>query len=225
LKIPNHPTDWRAKGQNEGNAQLAERKRSVRIEQEEAVPAMRKYVGWNSSGCAGAWVALLCLAAAAAAQTPSSWKEYSYPPDGFAVSFPTLPLVQTKNVPTDAGSIELHEYSEQVNGVSMVVTVSNYGAAMTGKDADAQLEGAKNGALKNAEAKLKTEKKITLDANHGLELEADNGSIHFTVRMVVAGTALYQIVVAAPVEKPFKGTTEFLDSFKLIEKPATTAKN
>jgi hypothetical protein len=184
---------------------------------------MAEWRAWKTIGCAGICVALLWLAAAAAAQTPM-WKEYSYPADGFAVSFPTLPLVQTKNVPTDAGSIELREYSEQLDAVSLIVTVCDYGAAMTGKDRDAQLQGAKNGALKNAEAKLKSEKKIMLDANPGLEFEAEGNATHFTVRMYVVDTRLYQMLVAAPVEKPFKGTAEFLDSFKMVEKPASPAK-
>jgi hypothetical protein len=160
---------------------------------------------------------LLCVAAAATAQTPM-WKEYSYASDGFAVSFPTLPLVQKKNVPTDAGSIELHEYAEQINGVSLIVTVSDYGASMTGKDADAQLEGAKNGSLKNAVAQLKSEKKIALGDNPGLEYEAESSAAHFTVRIYLVGSALYQTLAAAPVGKPYGGTTQFLDSFKLIAK-------
>jgi hypothetical protein len=160
--------------------------------------------------------ALLCLPVAA--QSPQL-KEYSYPADGFAVSFPSMPLVQTKTVPAETGSIELHEYSEQIDGASLLVTVSNYGASMGGKDVDTQLKGAKNGALKNADARLKSEKPLTLDGNHGLEFEADGNATHFTVRMYMVGTSLYQLLVAAPVEKPYEATSGFLDSFKLIPKP------
>ncbi len=175
---------------------------------------------WETRRCAAACSALLVLATAAAGQT-TPWKQYTYAPDGFAVSFPTLPLVQKKTVPTDAGPIELREYAEQVNGVSLMVTVSDYGAAMTGKDAGAHLEGAKNASLKNAGARLISEKKIALSdgqgqENSGLEYEAESSATHFTVRMVLVGSTLYQTLVAAPVGKPFAGTAEFLDSFKLI---------
>ena len=156
--------------------------------------------------------ALVSLAAITPAQSPQL-KQYSYPADGFAVSFPSMPLVQTKTVPTDAGAVELHEYSVQIDGASIIVTVSNYGAHGSSKNADAQLQGAKNGALKNAEAKLKSEKPLVLDGNRGLEFEAEGNATHFTVRMYVVGTALYQQLVAAPVEKPCKATGEFLDSF------------
>jgi len=162
--------------------------------------------------------ALLCLSAAA--QTPQL-KEYSNAADGFAVSFPNMPLVQTKTVPTDAGSVELHDYSVQIDGASLIVTVSNYGAQITGKDGNAELQGAKNGALKNADAKLKSEKLITLAGNRGLEFEAEGNATHFTVRMYMVGTALYQQLVAAPVEKPYEATSGFLDSFKLIPKPGS----
>jgi len=52
-----------------------------------------------------------------------------------------------------------------------------------------------------------------------LEYEAENSTAHFTVRIYLVGSTLYQTLVAAPVGKPFAGTTEFLDSFKLIAKP------
>ncbi len=184
------------------------------------MPVMTKPGIWETRRRAAVCAALLCLAAAAAAQT-LPWKEYPYASDGFAVSFPTMPLVQKKNVPTDAGSIELREYAEQINGVSLIVTVSDYGASMTGKDADAQLQGAKNAALKNAGAQLKSEKKISSDANPGLEYEAESSAAHFTVRIYLVGSTLYQTLVAAPVRKPYAGTTQFLDSFKLIPKPGS----
>jgi hypothetical protein len=169
-------------------------------------------------GCIAMCAALLCLPVAAAAQT-AMWKEYTYASDGFAVSFPTLPLVQKKNIPTDASSIELHEYVEQINGVSLIVTVSDYGTALAGKDADTQLQGAKNAALKNAGAQLKSEKKFMFDVNPGLEYEAESSAAHFTVRIYLVSSTLYQTLVAAPVGKPYAGTTQFLDSFKLIPKP------
>ncbi len=186
-------------------------------------PVMTKPGIWETRRCAAVCSTLLLLAATAAAQ-PTPWKEYTYAPDGFTVSFPTSPIVQKKNVPTDAGPIELHEYSEQINGVSLIVTVNDYGASMSGKDADAQLEGAKNAALKNAGAHLKSEKKIALSDSSGqeisgLEYEAESSAAHFTVRIYMVGSTLYQTLVAAPVSKPFTGTTEFLDSFKLIAKP------
>lgn len=173
----------------------------------------------------GVCAALLALAAATGAQAPP-WKHYNYPADGFAVSFTTLPLVQKKMVPTDAGPIELKTYAEQLGAVQLMVTVSNYGSALAGKDTDAQLQGAKNAAVKNAGAHLISEKTIALDDSHGLaisglEFEAESSAAHFTVRIYIVGSALYQTLVAAPVAKPYAGTKEFLDSFQLLVKPGS----
>ncbi len=164
--------------------------------------------------------ALLGLAATGGAQT-LQWKEYSYAADGFAVSFENVPDIQKKTVPTDAGPIELRTYSEQIGSVQLMVTVSDYGSALKVKDADAELEGAKNAAVKNAGARLVSEKKFMFDVYPGLEFEAESGTARFTARIYLVGSTLYQTLVAAPVGKPFAGTTEFLDSFKLIAKPGS----
>jgi len=101
-------------------------------------------------GRMGLCTALLGLAATGGAQT-TPWKMYSYAADGFSASFENLSDIQKKTVPTDTGPIELRTYSEQIGSVELMVTVSDYGAALKGKDADAELEGAKNAAVKNAE--------------------------------------------------------------------------
>jgi len=100
--------------------------------------------------------------------------------------------------------------------VAMFVGVCDYGAAVTGKDPDALLQGAKNGALQNSKSHLLSEQKITLGVYHGVEFEAESDAAHFSARVYIVGTTLYQTLVVYPLGAPYAGTTRFLDSFQLI---------
>jgi hypothetical protein len=157
---------------------------------------------------------------AAAAQTPAapapSWKTYSYPADGFSASFAFEPGEQKKNVPTDAGTFELRAYIAQDGEAAMFVGVCDYGAAASGRNPATLLQGAKNGALENTNAHLLSEKSITLGIYPGIEFEADSDTMHFSARIYLVGTTLYQALTAAPLGKPYAGVPRFLDSFQLI---------
>jgi hypothetical protein len=78
------------------------------------------------------------------------------------------------------------------------------------------LQGAKSGALENTNAHLLSEKAITLGIYPGVEFEAENDTMHFSARIYLVGTTLYQTLIASPLGKPYAGTTRFLDSFQLI---------
>jgi hypothetical protein len=161
--------------------------------------------------------------AAPAAQTPVApavpapeWKKYGYAADGFSAWFPSEPEMQKRDVPTDAGSFELRSYVAQVAPVALFIGVCDYGAQVEGKDPDEMLQGAKDGALTNSKSHLVTEKKITLGTSHGVEFEAESDEAHFSARIYLVGSTLYQTLVVAPLGKPFPGTARFLDSFQLI---------
>jgi len=162
-------------------------------------------------------LALLALVSALtlAAQTPE-WKSYSYPADGFSASFPVQPELQKKDVPTDAGSFQLRSYIGVDGAVAMFIGVCDYGAQAAGKDPDTLLQGAKNGALQNSKSHLLSEQKITLGIYHGVQFDAESDAAHFSARVYMVGTTLYQTLVVYPLGTPYAGTTRFLDSFQLI---------
>ena len=162
-------------------------------------------------------VALLALGLALtlSAQTPE-WKSYSYAADGFSATFPSQPDVQKRDVPTEAGSFQLRSYIGQDGAVALFVGVCDYGAAAAGKDPDTLLQGAKNGALQNSKSHLLSEQKITLGVYHGVAFEAESDAAHFSARVYIVGTTLYQTLVVYPLGAPYAGTTRFLDSFQLI---------
>jgi hypothetical protein len=151
----------------------------------------------------------------ASAQTPN-WQSYSYPADGFSVSFPAQPEEQKQNVNTDAGPFELRSYIGTDGEVAMFVGVCDYGNATAGKDPDDLLQGAKNGALQNTSAHLLSETKTTFGIYHGLAYEAESDAAHFYARMYMVGSTLYQTLVVVPLGKSYADTARFLDSFQLI---------
>jgi hypothetical protein len=167
---------------------------------------------------------LLFLALMAPAQT-APWKQYSFSDDGFAATYPAAPDLQKKTVQTSAGEFELRSYNAQSGDTALIVAVCDYGNAVAGKTSDQMLLGAKNSTLSNSASRLMSEKKITLGTNPGLQFEAENSATHFTVRMYVVGTTLYQNLAVSPVNKPFNDTARFLDSFQLVSRTRQEPKN
>jgi hypothetical protein len=156
-------------------------------------------------------------APAQAAPAPApNWQSYSYPAEGFSAVFPFAPQFQKQNVPTDAGSFELRSYLVEVGSSAVYVGICDYGTAVQGKSPDDVLSGAQAGALTNIKGHLISSSKITLGVYPGLTLEAENDSMHFSARIYLVGSTLYQTLVAAPLSQPFPDVQRFLDSFQLI---------
>jgi len=152
------------------------------------------------------------------------WKTYSYSADGFSASFAFEPEQQKKNVATDSGTFELRAYISQDGESAMFIGVCDYGSAIADRTPDQVLDGAQQGAIDNVSGHLVSGKKITLSVYQGREFEADNSTMHFTARIYLVGTTLYQTLIASPLGKPYASTPRFLDSFQLIARtPAPTA--
>jgi hypothetical protein len=160
-------------------------------------------------------VAVLCFGVALSAHA-QEWNSYSYPADGFRASFPSGPEQQKRNVPTDAGTFELRSYIAQVAPYAFFIGVCDYGANANGREPDAILQGAKQGALANSNSHLVSENKLTLGIYHGIQFEAESDEAHYSARIYMVGDTLYQTLVVSPIGKPYAETARFLDSFQLI---------
>jgi len=191
---------------------------------------------WRSRRRYSVCAMLLCVAAALGAQTAATsteqkpaatsaqvpaaqtqeWKTYSYPADGFSVSLPLEPILQKKDVPTENGSFEMHAYLVQEADSALVVMACDYGDALVGREAESVLRGAQEGAMSNVGGHLIREKAITQGTYQGIEFEAENDSTHFIARIFMAGSTLYQTLIASPLDKPYASTARFQDSFQLI---------
>jgi hypothetical protein len=160
-------------------------------------------------------VALLSIAAGLAAQTPQ-WKSFGSPSDGFRALFPSEPEVTKSSVPVNGDTFELRSYIAEVGSTALYVGVCDYRAKGVAADPEDLLSNAKKGAVEHMNAHILSEKKIALDANHGVSFEAESDRLHFSVRMFMAGGVLYQVMVSEPLSEKFADTARFLDSFELL---------
>ena len=166
------------------------------------------------------YATLLSITAALGAQA-QTWKTYSYPADGFSASYPSEPTLQKKDVSTVKGSFELRAYLSQEGDAAVFVGVCDYGSAIADRTPDQVLDSAQQGAIDNVRAHLLSGKKITYGGIYpGREFEADNDSMHFSARVYLVGTTLYQTLIASPLGQPYPDTARFLDSFQLIPRTA-----
>jgi hypothetical protein len=149
----------------------------------------------------------------------AEWKTYSYPSDGFSVSFPSQPQLKKNFLDTKTGEIEVRTYLAILQP-AWVVTVIDYGKQATNADPDTLLQLGKQGALTSSNAHLLSEKKITLNGNHGLEFEAESSIAHFYLRIYLVGGTLYQTMVVSDPSDKSAETARFLDSFQLIARVA-----
>ena len=181
---------------------------------------MRKYQIWSAM----IWAVLWVQAINTLAQT-ADWKQYTYSDDGFQASYPSPPDLQKKSVQTSAGEFELRSYSAAAADTQLIIGVCDYGTAVADKSSYQMLLGAKNSMLSNSASHLVSEKKIALGTNPGAQFEAENSATHFTVRMFMVGTTLYEALVISPINKPFDQSDHFFDSFQFVTRTKTESKN
>lgn len=160
-------------------------------------------------------VCLIFFASGLKAQVPQS-KLYSYPSDGFEITFPVEPTLSKSNVDTQQGPIELRTYGCSDSSAYYAVDVSDYGKATADEDPDTVLQNAKNGAVANTHTRLINEQKIKLSVVPGLAFDCESDTFHLTAHLYLAGTTLYQVIVVYPIGDAPPDAASFLDSFGLI---------
>lgn len=155
------------------------------------------------------------LLAAPLLQAPN-WQDYSYADDGFSLSAPSKPAFTQQSRETASGTVQIHNYSVQLDsdGGVMISSANFPPMDVPAKDL---LQGGKNGALQSVHATLVSEKEITLGGYPGLEFEAKSDAFHVRARMYMVKTRLVTILVIAPAGVPYPAdSSRILDSIKLI---------
>ena len=169
-------------------------------------------------------VAALYAALNMSAQT-TPWKQFNYSDEGFAASFPSAPSLEKKAVQTSAGEFELRSYVVEAGDTSLFVGVCDYREATAEKTPDQLLLGAKKSMLANSGSRILNEKKIALGPNPGVQFEAENSATHFSARIFMVGSTLYEELVVSSLSKPYDRTAQFLDSFQLVSRTIHDPKN
>lgn len=149
----------------------------------------------------------------------SDWKEYSFESDGFAVSAPAEPAFTRQSQNTDAGTVEVHHYAIELgNNSGVMISSAQFDNAQG--DPKELLQNAKNGAINAMQAKITSEKEITLQDFPGIEFVAENANFHVRSRMyMVKGRLLTLLAIAPSNDKIPPLTDRVFDSFK-IKAPA-----
>jgi hypothetical protein len=165
---------------------------------------------------------LLSLTAGVGAQkqTPP-WKPLSASADGFRAEFPTDPEVGKTSVPVGKDTFELHSYEVEAGSTALYIGVCDYGAKGLAADPDEMVASAKTGAVAHMSARILSQQKLS--AGHGVAFEAESDKLHFSVRMYMAGSMLYQVMVASPLNQRYADAARFLDSFELLPRAKATA--
>lgn len=166
------------------------------------------------------WVAtlsalLLCSALAVPAQ--SGWKEYVYADDGFAISAPMQPTLQTESKETPVGSVDAHNYTVDLgNNTAVGVNATDFKIGQ-GLDARLILAATKAGLAESLQGKIVSEKEISLGSEPGLELELVTDTNHLRFRYFFIDGKLFALMSTAPLARPFAPeTTRMFDSFRLV---------
>jgi hypothetical protein len=169
-------------------------------------------------------VALLLAGGLAACSASPAPKEFKSEAGRFAVLTPVPLREESKTLETEAGKIELHLFTGQLNDLALVIGYSDYSpeAAPPGY-ADKMLDGARNGMVGNTQGRLVSETNISLSGYPGRELvievwSEDRPPATFKGRLFMVKNRLYQVTVVAPRGKAGdQAIDDFLQSFKLLD--------
>src|SRR5215813_7058320 len=164
---------------------------------------------------AGAW-----LAAALPQNTQKDWKEYAYNGDGFAVSAPSEPVMTKQEKETPTGNVEVHNYAIELGNNSGVMLSSAEIKGAEGVDPKLLLQNAKTGAVTAMNAKITTEKEITLETNPGVQFEAESENFHVRARMYMIKGKLLTLLAVAPATTAIPANADRIFASLKLLKPA-----
>lgn len=136
----------------------------------------------------------------------------------FSVSFPGEPESKTEQVETPVGTLEFVMYSAGSRKTGFIVAYVDYSQEVM-KDADAKkmLDGARDGAVRNVNGRLGTEKELDFYGKPGKEFEilAPKNAI-IKARLILIGNRLYQMMAISQSRDILEEKTPmFFDSFRV----------
>lgn len=144
-----------------------------------------------------------------------SWDEYAYELDGFALSTPSRLSMEKKPVVTAQGQVQMHVYKLELgDDRGVMINVTDYGHNQFGTDS---LQAVKDGMARSANAKVLSERKISIDSNPGVEFEMGSESYRARARCYIVGSKLLVIIGFAGGGNLLPpGTSRIFDSLRLI---------
>ncbi len=138
-------------------------------------------------------------------------------PDGFG-----KPTLESQDVPSELGPIKLHMHTALgSDGVCLVGYSDISNVEFTDELREKMLEGAKEGAIENMNAKLESESTITIDGRKAksvrFSMDAEGQTMHGQFNYVMDGNRLYQIGYIALTDNVIGNAAvqDYFSSFKI----------
>lgn len=144
-----------------------------------------------------------------------AWEEYAFESDGFALSAPSRFSMKEKPVVTAQGQLQMHLYNLELgDDRGVMINVTDYGQKQFGADS---LQTVKDEMARSANAKVLSERKISIDSNPGVEFEMGSESYRARARCYIVGSKLLVIIGFAGGGNLIPpGTSQIFDSLRLI---------
>lgn len=161
----------------------------------------------------------IVLASLLGACAERPWFVYKAADGSFVASFPFEPTKSIKTMITADGSTDVTFYNATDNQIVYTVAVSEYTPEHIQEVGPAKfLDTARDGAVANTHGKLQSESPVDVHGNPGrdIKIAATGGKGAFRCKLILAGSRLYQIIVASPSSDADSADVKrFLNSFSL----------
>lgn len=136
----------------------------------------------------------------------------------FKVNFPGTPKIESQDIPTDIGPIEMQSFTYEKSATEVyMIAYSDYPSELVKQsNPDDLLTGAKEGALTSQGAELESEEKITFDGNPGYFFKAKTGTYFMIYKIFLKENRLYQILMIRDGNYPSQESIDnFIGTFEL----------
>ena len=156
----------------------------------------------------------------ACSENKSNIEKYTSIEGKFKITFPGTPTVESSSVPSDAGNIEVKQFSYQKSPTEIYVLVySDYPPDLVkANDPDVLLQNAKGGLATSDNTKIESDEKITIDGHPGYYFKVIKDTYHMCCKIFFKENRLYQLLISCDGDYPNKESVEeYMNSFELIK--------
>lgn len=162
----------------------------------------------------------LAVVLACSSLTGQKWETVSE--SGITVEMPGKPTKQSQDIPTASGKATGQMMTLDKGAEAYILAFHDFPAAVANLNIDPQvlLKGASEGAVKNIDGKVASQRDINVGGHPGTEIvgegSKDGKDVEFTIRMYWAKPRLIQTLYLSEKGKGNKSNaTKFLDSLKI----------
>jgi hypothetical protein len=150
-------------------------------------------------------LAIAVLVSTGSSASAQQWIEYRPPGAGYRIEFPGQPAEETREVATNVGKIRMSTSAVEIGDKVFLTITSHYPQHLTMGDPEKNLDGARNGSLRNINGTLRHEERVSVgDAPARrllIDIPRDNQAAGAV--MVLDGHQLLQAIYVGP-----RGTEE-----------------